>query len=201
MSRFSIGWAAAFVVSTMGHGLTWADPQAKPEPAGSKAGVAAYIGEQAITTNELDEKVLRTNMKLAQDLYNARKGALDQVMMERMLGEEAKSKGVTVDQLIKERTAANTKPVTDEDVDAYYKANSGRMGGKTLEQMSGQIRNYLTTQKENEGREALLTELKEKAKVRVVLDPPRADVKVAANDPVKGPKDAKVTIVEFSEFQ
>jgi acetyl-CoA synthetase len=40
-----------------------------------------------------------------------------------------------------------------------------------------------------------------KAKVQITLDAPRVEVKVAANDPAKGPADAKVTVVEFSEFQ
>jgi protein-disulfide isomerase len=35
----------------------------------------------------------------------------------------------------------------------------------------------------------------------VLLDPPRQEVAVAANDPVKGPANAPITIIEFSDYQ
>jgi protein-disulfide isomerase len=42
--------------------------------------------------------------------------------------------------------------------------------------------------------------LRTKANVRILIDPPRTDV-VADDDPAKGPADAPVTIVTFSDFQ
>lgn len=168
---------------------------------GAKAGVAAYVGGAAVTTAELDAVALKTNMKLAQSLYDARKAALDQIILEKLLGPEAATKGTTVDKLLQERIAEKAKPVSDADVEAYFKGNTGRMGGRTLEQVSGDIRKFLTSQQENNAKVALLDQLKEKAEVKVTLDPPRAEVALAPNDPIKGPKDAKVTIVEFSDFQ
>lgn len=178
-----------------------ADPAAKTGGADPQADVAAKFGSETISLKEIDEKILKTNMKLAQDLYNARKAAIDQIVMERTLGPDAKAKNVTVDQLIKEKVAEKVQPVTDAEVSAYFENNKGRMGGKTLDQVSGQIKQQLTGQREGAAREALIKELKEKAQVKVTLDAPRANVSVAANDPVKGPATAKVTIVEFSEFQ
>lgn len=179
----------------------WAEPPAKPEEVKAKAGVAAYVGGEAIKIEELDAKVLKTNMKLAQSLYDARKAALDQVIIERILAPEAAAKGITVDQLLSNRLAEKTKPVTGAEVEAYYKANSARMGGKPLEQIAEQIQSFLTSQQQKEARDGLLAQLKEKAEVRITLDPPRAVVVVAANDPIQGPPTAKVTIVEFSDFQ
>lgn len=179
----------------------WAQAPAKPDAPKADSGVAATIGGKPVTLQELDAKVLKTDMKLAQSLYDARRRALDEVLMERLLGEEAAAQKTTVDELIKKKVAEKATPVTDADVEAYFKANSARMAGKTLEQVSGQIKTQLTTQKQSDARSSLLTELKGKADVKVSLEPPRADVVIAANDPVKGPKDAKVTIVEFSEFQ
>ena len=201
MSRLRIGLFACAGLSVLACQAVWAQPQAKPDAPAPKAGVAAYVGGEAITVQDLDAKVLKTNMKLAQSLYDARRAALDQVIMERLLGPDATAKGITVDQLIRERIAEKVKPVTDADVEEYYKGNSARMGGKTLEQTSGQIRTFLTSQQENQARESLLAQLKQKAEIRITLDVPRAEVTVAANDPAKGPPDAKVTIVEFSDFQ
>jgi len=179
----------------------WAQAPAKPDAPKADPGVAATIGGKPVTIQELDAKALGKDMKLAQSLYDARRAALDQVLMERLLGDDAAAQKISVDDLIKKRVAEKAKPVTDADVEAYYKANSARMGGKTLEQVTAQIRPFLVTQQETEAKSNLLAELRTKADVKVILDPPRADVVIAANDPVKGPKDAKVTIVEYSEFQ
>lgn len=178
-----------------------ADPAAKTAAADAQSDAAAKFGSETISLKEIDDKLLKTNMKLAQDLYNARKATLDQLLLERLLAADAKAKNVTVDDVIKEKVAEKVQPVTDAEVSAYYEANKGRMGGKTLEQVGPQVRQQLVSQKQNVARDALLRELKQKAQVKVMLDAPRATVTLAANDPVKGPATAKVTIVEFSEFQ
>lgn len=178
-----------------------AQAPAKSDSPPAKEGVAAYLGDQPITTQELDARALKMNMKLAQSMYDARKQALDQVILERVLGPEAATKNVKVDDLIREKVAANVKPVTDAEVNAFFQANAGRYAGKTVEQVGGQIRIQLAQQREKQERDKLIDEVKSKAGVRVTLEPPRADVAIAANDPVQGPASAKVTIVEFSEFE
>jgi len=201
MSSIKLRVVACAALSALGGAAALAQTPAKPDAPKAEPGVAAYIGGKPVTTQELDAKALKTDMKLAQSLYDARRAALDQVLMERLLGEDAAAQKITVDELIKKRVAEKAKPVTDADVEAYYKANSARMGGKPLEQVSAQIRPFLTNQQETDAKNNLLAELKTKAEVKIVLDAPRADVIIAANDPVLGPKDAKVTIVEFSDFQ
>ena len=176
----------------------WAQEAAKPD---AKAGVAATINGAPITVAEVDAIALGNNMQLAQQVYDARKQALDQLIMERLLGDEAKAQGMTVDALVQKKLAEKTTEVTDADVQSFYDQNKARMGGQTLEQVGPQVRNYLKSQRETEARKTLLDELKANQKIQISLDVPRAEVKVAANDPAKGPADAKVTIVEFSEFQ
>jgi len=193
-----LAWAILGVVLSEAAG---AEPAAKSDKPGDKANVAAYVGSEPILIEDLDAKALKTNMKLAQSLYDARKAALDQVIMERALASEAGSKGVSVEKLIQERIAEKTKPVTDQDVENYFNANSARMGGRTLEQASAQIRSMLSSQQETAARQELLAQLKEKAGVRITLSPPRMEVTIAANDPTKGPPTAKVTIVEFVDYQ
>jgi hypothetical protein len=201
MSRIKLRVVACAALSALGGAAAWAQAPAKPDAPKPDPGVAATISGKPVTMQELDAKALKTDMKLAQSLYDARRAALDQVMMERLLGEDAAAQKITVDELVKKRVAEKSKPVTDADVEAYYKANSARMGGKTLEQVSAQIRPFLTSQQETDAKNNLLAELKVKADVKITLDAPRADVVTAANDPVKGPKDAKVTIHEYSDFQ
>lgn len=178
-----------------------AQPEGKPETPNAEAGVAAYIGGKAITIVEVDAKALGTNMKLAQTLFEARQEALDQIIMERLLSQEAAAQGIALEALISKRLAEKAAPVTDEDVEAFYNANSSRMRGQTLEAVSDAIRQYLASQRTSEARQSLLDELMKKSDVRITLDPPRIEVKIAANDPVRGPAGAKVTIVQYMDFQ
>lgn len=179
----------------------WAESEDESDKPKAKAGIAAYIDGKAVTIADLDAKALGTNMKLAQSLYEARQEALNRIIMERLLAEEAAAQGTTLDALISKRVAEKAQPVTDADVEAFYNANRARMRGQTLEAMSGRIRPYLATQRMDEARQSLLDELKQKSDVRITLEPPRADVVITANDPVQGPADAKVTIVEYADFQ
>ena len=180
----------------------WAQTEApKSEPAKGSPGVAAYIADEAILLKDLDEQIMSTNMDLARSLYEARREALDQMILERSLGPEAKERNVPIADLIKEKVAAKMGPVTDEQIQAFYDSNRNRIGTQTLEQVSPQIKKYLEAQRDTEARAALVKEVREKANVRVTLDAPRVKMAVAANDPAIGPADAKVTIVEYSDFQ
>jgi len=76
------------------------------------------------------------------------------------------------------------------------------MGGMTYEQMKDRLAQYLSnTPKQAKFRE-MITKLRESAGVKVTLPaPPKPRKQVAATGPSRGPSDAKVTIVEFSDFQ
>lgn len=188
-------------VSVLACGVASVQAQGDAKAKKADAGVAAYVRGVPILMADVDAKALKTNMKLAQSMYDARRTALDELIMERVLAKEAAEQNTTVDELIEKRVAEKTKPVTDADMEAYYNSNKARMGGKTLEQISPQIKPYLTKQNTKEARATVLAELKKTADVKVALEAPRAEVTIAANDPVQGPADAKVTIVMYSEFQ
>lgn len=174
---------------------------AQAEASKADADVAAYIGSDPISLKDLDAKVLKTNTKLAQSLYDARVATLNDLLIERILAPEAKEKSLSVELLLRQKLAEKSKPVTDAEVEAFFNSKKAQMGGKTLEQMSGQIKTYLASQAEATAKSTLVTELKQKAGVKVVLGPPRVEVVVSATDPSKGPAGAKVTIVEYSDFQ
>ena len=84
----------------------------------------------------------------------------------------------------------------------FFEANRDRAQGRTLEQLRGQIKEFLDGQRTLQARAQLVEELKAKgAGVKVMLDPPRYTVPSAASDPVRGNPAAPITIVEFSDYQ
>jgi len=172
------------------------------QPAKTTAGsVVAKVGERAITLEEVDKKALAANFKIYSDLYSARFGALDELIGDILMEQESKAKGITKDELVKKEITAKIQPVTDADVKTWFDQNQQKMQGRTLEQVAGQIKPFLQRQRDEEARDAYVGSLKKAASVKLMLEPPRQDVKVAASDPAKGPASAPITIVEYSDFQ
>jgi len=176
------------------------DTQNKPS-AESDEQVVARIGDQRITLEELDEKAIGVAMQPYQALYDARRGVLENMIAERLFEEEARVRGIEVRELVAVEITQKTKPVTDADLEAFYNQNRGRMRGQNLEQMSGQIRSHLTQRNTAAAQAAFVGQLKKKAGVTILLDPPRRTVTIAGNERTIGPADAVVTIVEFADFQ
>lgn len=168
--------------------------------------VVATIGSKAVTLAEVDEVALQQStanfpsVKLAQALYEARRAAIDEIVATTLLDAEAKSRGVDRAALVDKEITGKAAAVSDADVTAWYQANQARVQGAPLEQVRAPIRAYLTQQRLEEARDEYVNTLKAKTAVKVMLEPPR--IKVAtANAPSKGPANAPIEIVEFSDFQ
>jgi hypothetical protein len=167
----------------------------------SQSGVVARVGEREITLDQVDEKARLANMKAFQELYEARKDALEGLVADALLEQEARAQGVSREDLEAKEIRAKVVPVDSPAVEAFYNQNRARLGGQSLEDLGPQIRAFLVSRSEAAARETYLAELRAKAKIDISLDPPRVPIQVAANERIKGPSSAPVTIVEYSDFQ
>ena len=177
-------------------------------PAQQTAGAdaAARVGDRTITLKELEDRWTASApgeyAEAIQKVYDGRRAALDAIIADMVIGEAAKAKGMTADAYTQAEVARRARQITDRDVATFYQANSAQMQGRSLEQMTPAITRFLQEQEDQAARLALVTELRKAGPaVRVLLDPPRAPIAVEGSDPVTGPTAAKVTIVEFSDFQ
>jgi len=168
--------------------------------------VIATVGSTSITLAQVDEKALQQptssfgSMKLSQALYEARRAALDDLVANMLLDQEAKARGVERSALVDKEITSKVPDVTDSEVAAFYQANQARVQGATLDQVRQPIKNYLTQQRMQVVREEYLNTLRAKTSVKVSLEPPRLSI-ATANSPSRGPAAAPVEIVEFSDFQ
>ena len=176
-------------------------PAAAPPPAVTKPEAAAIIDGVAIPFSALDQAVAPQIAKLDEQAYEIRKQQLDELIANRLIADEAKHRGLSVDALIKAEVADKVAPVTDKELAKFIEDNRSRMRADPATLMP-QIRKYLEAQREEARRQAFLDELRTKAKVEVMLSAPprfRAPIELAGS-PVRGPQEAPVTIVEFSDF-
>ena len=171
-------------------------------PDSDVSNVVARVGEREITLGEVDERALKANMAVFQQLYDARRQAVEELLAEALLDGEAAKLGITREELETREIRSKIPEVTAKDVEDFFNQNRARMPpGQTVEQLSGQIRQYLTARNEVTTRESYLSGLREKAKVDVTLEPPRVSIAVAGGERVRGSEGAPVTIVEYSDFQ
>jgi protein-disulfide isomerase len=172
----------------------------------SQSDVVATVGSQSITLAEVDEKALEAPVsnfsgKLSQALYDARRAALEEIVASKLMDDAAKQQGVDRAALVEKEITAKVPAVTEPEIEAWYQANQSRVQGASLEQVRQPIRMFLTQERAMKARGQYIDALKSKTKVAVLLDPPRQTVKMAAKSPTRGPADAPIQIVEFSDFQ
>ncbi|MEO8217041.1 MAG: thioredoxin domain-containing protein [Acidobacteriota bacterium] len=127
--------------------------------------------------------------------HDVLQNSVEQYVQDQVIQAEAKTRGVSPDDLLKE---AKADPVTDADIDKFYETNKARIG-QPKEQIAPQIRLYLEQQNRAGAFEKYYDVLQKKHKIALMVEPLRAQV--AAVGPAKGPQAAPVTIVEFSDFQ
>jgi len=168
--------------------------------------VVATVGTTAITLNEVDAKALQQqagqfgNLKLAMALYEARRLAIDEIVGDKLMAQEAKARGVTTDALMDSEIVGKVAAVSDADITAWYDSNPGRVQGAPIDQVRAPIRALLTQERTSTVYQAFVDQLKAKTPVRVTLEPPREKVSVAGSQ-ARGPAGAPIEIIEFSDFQ
>src|SRR6266850_1113255 len=179
---------------------------AQPAKRMTPSDVVATVGSTSITLAEVDDKALQQptgsfgSMKLSQALYEARRIAVDDLVANTLLDQEAKSRGLDRPALIEKEITAKISPVSDAEIAQWYQANQGRVQGAPLDQVRQPIRAYLTQERMQLAKEQFLSTLKSKTPVRILLEAPRQTV-AAANGAAKGPASAPIEIIEFSDFQ
>jgi protein-disulfide isomerase len=168
--------------------------------------VVAEVGGRKITLKEVDERWQTLDpaerARVTQLLYQHRRNVLEQIVGDMLIETAAKSANTSVPQFVEQEVSKRVQPVTDPDIQQFYEANKDRAQGRPLEQLRQPIQEFLAEQRKQQARAQLVDDLKNKSgAVKVLLDPPRVAVDVAATDPVKGPASAPITIVEYSDFQ
>ena len=167
--------------------------------------VVARIGDVAVTFAELEDAWRRNDassrLRMLQDLYDARRQALDVVVGERLVERAATARGMTRDELLTIELPARMIEVTDAEIELLYERNRDRFPGTTLEQLRPQIHAALDQQRPLQALHAYMNELRAMAgDVSVMLDAPRHGVEALAEDPARGPAAAPIELIEFSDF-
>lgn len=162
---------------------------------GNNPEVAAKFGEKEITKSELEKsspEIFDARLRL----YQTQKRAVEEFVRNLVLEDLAKKAGLTMDEFMKKEMENAKKSVNAKRVEEFLKKNNVQDPGKVPEHIKDQVRGLLHVQ-------GLVAKATKNNKVEFYLERPEAapiEFKTEG-EPTWGPKDAKVTIVEFSDFQ
>lgn len=182
------GVAAAMLVC----GLSLASPAA--------AEVIATVGETPVTEADIAPHVKGPLLRLHTQIYEVKKRAADALIDTRLLDEEAARRGVSRTQLLQREVDEKTAAVGDAAVAEYYDANAAQFDGRPLEEIRDRLQAALQARAKAERRAAFIGELRQDVAIDFAIGPPIVEVPVGVA-PAKGPSDARVTLVEFSDYQ
>ncbi|HVO21816.1 MAG TPA: thioredoxin domain-containing protein [Anaeromyxobacter sp.] len=177
-------------------------PKARPnEP-------LARIGSEAITADELDKTVgaelKQLESQYQKQVYDTKRQALEGLIQKKVFEAKAKEAGVaSPEELIQKEIASKiSDPSEDEIKSVYDRAVAAGQQLPPMEQVKADIIRFIKQQKMQGELMAYYEKLKTDMKVEVLMPaylPPK--VAVDTQGPAKGPKDAPIILVEFSDFQ
>jgi len=168
--------------------------------------VVATVGDKKFTLKDVEARWQADDpaerARVTQLLYQHRRQSVEQLIGDYLIEEAAKKAGLPKEKYLEAEMLKRKAPVTDAEIQKVYEENKDRVGTQTVEQLRGSISEFIERNRTAQNIAILVDELRKAGPaVKVSLDPPRYDVAIAEHDPSRGPVDAPITIVEFSEYQ
>ena len=170
----------------------------KPAPS---AGVAASIGGEQILEKDLDAGIESDIFDAEMKVFDIKFGKLQAMLLEKFMNQDPNKKGLTNDEFLSKFIAKGVV-VTDAQIEKFIKERQ-----IPKEQVNPEIRErikqYLEVESKKLAVDKWIADKTLKTPVEVYIRKPQRPVfDVNIKDaPFKGKADAKVTIVEYSDFQ
>jgi len=159
----------------------------------------ATVNGEPIYEQELMPVAGPSLLELRNQEYKLKSDALDKLVLKKLLEAEAKKKGVTAEDLLKKEVDSRIAEPSDDEAKGYYLAGKNTTT-LPFDQVKSQIKRLLKTSEIDQAREQYVDSLRAKAKVTVLLRPPKLEIGYDAAR-VRGDARAPVTIVEFADFE
>lgn len=180
------------------------DAQSKPNfifKAAPSKGVVASMGGEQILEADLVKGIESDLYEAELKVYEIKNAKLQAMLLERFMNQDPDKKGLTNDEFLDKHIAKSVK-VTDAQVEAFIKERQIPKDQINPE-IKARIVEYLTVESKKVAVDNWIAAKTKKTPVEIYIQKPTLptfEVNVG-EAPFKGASDAKVTIVEFSDFQ
>jgi protein-disulfide isomerase len=159
----------------------------------------AVVAGHPILESELDQQTRAQMQQLRNQEYEIKRTALDSLVIQKLVEAEADNQKIGVQELLAREVDSKVRETTDEEVKAFYEGQKDRIN-RPLEEVKDQVAALLKQNRTQQARQEYFAALRKKLPVDILLQPVRLNVKADPNR-TRGPENAPITIVEFSDFQ
>lgn len=172
-----------------------------PAAGGENPGmVVARFNGKDVTLKDVDATAGEQLRELDKQKFKLRQQAAEQFVIQALVKDAATKAGQSEEQFLKANIDGKVPPPSDDQISKVFEENKARMPpGATLDSMREQIVGFLTQEPRRDAASKLFEEMKKNAGFQMLMEEPR--IQVEATGPMRGAGDAKITIVEFSDFE
>ena len=168
-------------------------------PQSTQGEVLATVDGYEITRQEVEEIAPDQFIQANQQLHDLTERALNQAIDAKMVDLQAEKEGLDGDALVAREVLSKLPEPTEHQIDSIYNAYRDQLNDAPREMVEPQIVDFLNRQQRGLAMQVYLAQLRAPFDVRNLLEPAR--IEVEAIGPSKGPEDAPITLVEFSDFE
>jgi len=165
------------------------------------AGIVAKIGNEAISEEALIGEDKLDFFDLKKREYELKMDRLNKLIVDRLVGAEAKAAGQSLDEYIEKKVTKGPIKVSDKEYAAFVK-DKKIPESQINPQIKERINTYLQTQKKQDLINEYVAKLTKKNPVEVYFTKPKMNIAVEMGQaPTFGKESAPVQVVVFSDFQ
>ena len=174
--------------------------QPSEESSSSESAVAARFGDTVITVEEVETAAGGQLIGLYQQIFQAKDQQLRVMIFNQLVEQAAAAEGIS-------REAYLTREIVDkipepseaqiQQVLNQYKSQLPPDEAQARQQVVAFLKQQTGQQQESN----LRAQLFEAAEVEILLDPPRVKPVVEAYNPMRGPADAPIVLIEYTDYQ
>jgi len=177
-----------------------ATPPSKPADRGR---VFAVVNGKQITSGDVEDSLQPLIVGVQEEIYELRRRDLNRKINDVLLAQEAQKRQITTRALLDAEVTAKAPSITDAQAQKFYDDNKEKMRGGAFADVKPQIVSYLQNAEMDKLRLTFAATLHKNAAVQdFLVAPPPPVYEIATDDqPAIGDAKAKVTLVEFTDFQ
>jgi protein-disulfide isomerase len=171
--------------------------QVTPASLTQPVAVVAEVNGHALTAADLEHSKSGSLLQARYTYYQTERKALDDLIDEKLLALAAADKHETVAQLLDAEVYTGITNPTDDQMKVYYE---GMESDEPYAAVRDRLSDHIVDLRKSKARAAYVKTLREKASLRVTLQPPYSEVNTAGAQ-FEGSKDAPIQLVEFADYE
>ena len=160
----------------------------------------AKIGDEAITASELKALAGSSLVALRQQIYDTQVDKLEAEIYDRLVQRAAAAEGLTEGEYLSKRIDEMVGEPDEGEIVKLMTQYRSQLADDDL-QARAQIVQALKQREKQQLSQELRKTLFEEANVEILLTPPRVEVAVSESTPARGPVDAPIVLIEYTDYQ